>query len=193
MTAGAITAEGAIHAAALGTLGIVLMTASGGGSSTDGPPSEGQADTPSQSGSRPKPDETKPVTEEQQHSFEQSQQHLNGLSKRKQADEVGRGFERDGQKYNPEAPLLKTGKHGVDWSEGPARAIKDGRPQGQFGSAADVQYAAERGAELGPNNTGFFRLPEGHNCVDIFRMARRAHRTVFSSRCTPMARRTLTR
>ncbi|MFI0734991.1 PrsW family intramembrane metalloprotease [Streptomyces sp. NPDC021225] len=165
IAAGTITVEAAIHATALGTLGIVLMTAAGGGAPTDGPP-EGQADAGSQSGSRPKSEEPNPVTEEQQQSFSQSQQHLNGLSKRKQADEVGRGFEKDGQKYKPEAPLLKTGKHGVDWSEGTARAIRDGRPQGQFGSAADVKYAAERGAELGPNKTGFFRLPEGHNCIE---------------------------
>ncbi|MGO4759331.1 hypothetical protein AB4212_63745, partial [Streptomyces sp. 2MCAF27] len=68
--------------------------------------------------------------------------------------------------YKPEAPLLRGGKHGLDWSEGTARAIKDGRPQGRFGSAADVKYATERGAELGPGKEGFFRLPNGHNCVE---------------------------
>ncbi len=92
VAAGTITVEAAIHATALGTLGIVLMTAAGGGAPTDGPP-EGQADagSGSQSGSRPTSEEPNPVTEEQQQSFNQSRQHLNGLSKRKQADEVGRG------------------------------------------------------------------------------------------------------
>ncbi|WP_141578036.1 hypothetical protein [Actinomadura sp. WMMA1423] len=131
----------------------------------DSPPEE-QTHVESRSGERPVSRETKAVTEEQQQSFEQSQRHLDGLSKKGQSEEVGKGFERDGQRYKPEAALLKAAKHGVDWSEGRARAIREGRPQGQFGSAADVQYATERGAELGPNKTGFFRLPEGHDCVE---------------------------
>lgn len=133
-----------------------------GGATAAGPP----ADSASRGGLRPESAETRPVTEEQQQSFDQSRQYLSGLTKRKQTDEVGIGFERDAQRYKPEAPLLKAGKHGVDWAEGTARAIRDGRPQGQFGSAADVKYATERGAELGPNKTGFFRLPEGHDCVE---------------------------
>ncbi|MES9601920.1 hypothetical protein [Actinomadura sp. NPDC000929] len=127
---------------------------------------EEKTDAASSPGSRPKSEETIPVTEEQQRSFEQSQEQLDGLSKKKQSEEVGKGFERDGQRYKPEAALLKAAKHGVDWSEGMARAVRDGRPQGQFGSAADVRYATECGAELGPKKTGFFRLPEGHDCIE---------------------------
>ncbi|MGI5200200.1 hypothetical protein ACQEU6_01000 [Spirillospora sp. CA-108201] len=138
----------------------------GEGNGEDDRPPEEPAKAPSQGDSRPEPEVTSPVTEEQQRSFEQSQQHLDGLSKRKQTEEVGKGFERDGQRYKPEAALLKAAKHGVDWSEGMARAIRDGRPQGQFGSAADVRYATECGAELGPKKTGFFRLPEGHDCIE---------------------------
>jgi hypothetical protein len=36
----------------------------------------------------------------------------------------------------PEAKYLKTGKHGINWKEGPALA-KKGTPQGQWGSKAD--------------------------------------------------------
>ncbi|MER6141632.1 PrsW family intramembrane metalloprotease [Streptomyces sparsogenes] len=171
VTAGAVTTEAAIHAAALGTLGVVLMTAASGGSgaeegSSAHAPSEGQGKQSGPRDGRFPSDETVPVSEEQQGAFTQSQQQLSGLSKRKQAEEVGKGFEKDGQKYKPEAPLLRGGKHGLDWSEGTPRAVKDGRPQGRFGDAADVKYATERGAELGPGKQGFFRLPNGHNCVE---------------------------
>ncbi|MEU8124661.1 hypothetical protein AB0C21_38620 [Spirillospora sp. NPDC049024] len=132
----------------------------------NGSPPEEQTDSAKQSGAPPDSRETSPVTEEQQRSFDQIKQRLDGLSRRKQLEEVGKGFERDGLKYKPEAGLLATKKHGVDWSQGPARAIEQNQPQGRFGSAADVQYATERGAELGPSKKGFFRLPEGHDCVE---------------------------
>ncbi|WP_160161013.1 hypothetical protein [Actinomadura sp. K4S16] len=132
----------------------------------NGRPPEEETDATKQSGAPPDLGETYPVTEEQQRSFDQIKQRLDSLSKKKQLEEVGKGFERDGLKYKPEADLLGTTKHGIDWSEGMARAIKDGRPQGRFGSAADVQYATERGAELGPRKKRFFRLPEGHDCIE---------------------------
>ncbi|WP_339154927.1 hypothetical protein [Actinomadura luteofluorescens] len=135
----------------------------GGGDKDD---NEGDSDDDADESDRPPEEQTYPVTEEQQRSFNQSKQRLDGLGRRKQLEEVGKGFERDGQEYKPEAALLGTRKHGVGWSEGTARAIDQNRPQGQFGSAADVQYATECGAELGPNKEGFFRLPEGHDCIE---------------------------
>lgn len=132
----------------------------------NGRPPEEQTDAAKQGGASPDSGGTYSVTEEQQRSFDQTKERLDGLSKRKQLEEVGKGFERDGLKYKPEADLLGSTKHGIDWSEGKARAMKDGRPQGRFGGAADVQYATECGAELGPKKKGFFRLPEGHGCIE---------------------------
>ncbi|MBV6698912.1 hypothetical protein KV557_17620 [Kitasatospora aureofaciens] len=86
---------------------------------------------------------------------------LEGLSRKKQIDLVGRGIEVNGMKYKPEAPLLKGAKHGIDWTEGPSRASKEAKPQGRFGTPADVQYATERAADLRPGKSGFFKLPEG--------------------------------
>ncbi|MEV7543059.1 hypothetical protein AB0O29_11080, partial [Streptomyces sp. NPDC089915] len=107
-----------------------------------------------------------PVTEAQQADFMKSQAELDGLSRKKQIDLVGRGIEVNGVKYKPEAPLLKGAKHGIDWTEGPARASKEDKAQGRFGTPADVHYATERAAELGPGKTGFFKLPEGHGCIE---------------------------
>ncbi|MEU9101800.1 hypothetical protein [Streptomyces sp. NPDC048361] len=112
------------------------------------------------------PEDPHPVTDAQQADFMKSQSELDGLSRKKQIDVVGRGIEVNGQKYKPEAPLLKGAKHGIDWSEGPARASKEAKPQGKFGTPADVHYATERAAELGPGKTGFFRLPRGHGCIE---------------------------
>ncbi|MHC3819471.1 hypothetical protein [Streptomyces sp. DT9] len=112
------------------------------------------------------PENPHPVTETQQADFVKSQSELKGLSRKKQIDMVGRGIEFNGQKYKPEAPLLKGAKHGIDWTEGPARASKEAKPQGQFGTPADVQYATERAADLGPGKTGFFKLPEDHGCIE---------------------------
>ncbi|MEW2585755.1 hypothetical protein [Streptomyces virginiae] len=112
------------------------------------------------------PENPHPVTDAQQADFMKSQSELDGLSRKKQIDVVGRGIEVNGQKYKPEAPLLKGAKHGIDWTEGPARASKEAKPQGKFGTPADVQYATERAADIGPGRTGFFKLPEGHGCIE---------------------------
>ncbi|WP_052680551.1 hypothetical protein [Streptomyces sp. NRRL F-4428] len=112
------------------------------------------------------PENPHPVTDAQQADFMKSQSELDGLSRKKQIDAVGRGIEVNGQKYKPEAPLLKGAKHGIDWTEGPARASKEAKPQGKFGTPADVQYATERAADIGPGKTGFFKLPEGHGCIE---------------------------
>ncbi|MCX5587962.1 hypothetical protein [Streptomyces erythrochromogenes] len=112
------------------------------------------------------PENPHPVTDVQQADFMKSQSELDALSRKKQIDLVGRGIEVNGQKYKPEAPLLKGAKHGIDWTEGPARASKEAKPQGKFGTPADVQYATERAADIGPGKTAFFKLPEGHGCIE---------------------------
>ncbi|WP_327296317.1 MULTISPECIES: hypothetical protein [unclassified Streptomyces] len=110
--------------------------------------------------------EPQPVSEEQQQAFTQSQQKLSGLSKNKQIAEVNKGVEKDGQKFKPEGALTKGAKHGIDWHEGPQRAKVEGKPQGRFGSSADVKFATEKGAELGPGKTGFFKLPKDNDCIE---------------------------
>jgi hypothetical protein len=65
----------------------------------------------------------------------------------------------------PEKKLLGSGKHGVDWTEGPARAKATGKPQGQFGSEADVDFAVGKGNEIGPGNNGIFDLPDSHTSI----------------------------
>ncbi|MFJ3882872.1 hypothetical protein ACIPW5_36150 [Streptomyces sp. NPDC090077] len=112
------------------------------------------------------PENPHPISDTQQADFMKSQAELDALSRKKQVDLVGRGVEFNGQKFKPEAPLLKGAKHGIDWTEGPARASKEMKPQGKFGTPADVHYATVRAAELGPGKTGFFKLPEGHGCIE---------------------------
>jgi hypothetical protein len=66
---------------------------------------------------------------------------------------VGEGVEAGGRNFFPEQGLLEGGKHGIEWTEGPARAISDGKPQGQFANVAEVDEAVR----MGPNVTD----PEG--------------------------------
>lgn len=65
----------------------------------------------------------------------------------------------------PEAKYLGSGKHGVGWTEGPATARSLGKPQGQWGSKADLDYAAEKARSLKPGEGQWFDLPEGHSSV----------------------------
>ena len=78
---------------------------------------------------------------------------------------VKQGIIRDGQRYYPESRLLGSKKHGLDWAEGRARAMRTHTPQGQFGNLEDVMFAVERGAELGTDQSGIFSLPTGHHCT----------------------------
>ncbi|MEO7594938.1 MAG: RHS repeat-associated core domain-containing protein, partial [Byssovorax sp.] len=64
----------------------------------------------------------------------------------------------------PEAKYLRGGKHGIAWKEGPVLA-KDGGPQGQWGSAADLAYAGVKAAMLKPGEGSSFPLPKGHTSV----------------------------
>lgn len=82
-------------------------------------------------------------------------------------DLVAEGIVRGGQEFFPERGLLEGGKHGLDWTEGPARAVKEGKPQGQFGSPADVQFAVEQGSNIGPGKSGTVALPESRSFVHM--------------------------
>ena len=52
----------------------------------------------------------------------------------------------------------------MNWTEGPARAIKEGKPQGQW-AASDLDYATEMAGTLKPKESAIFDLPEGAQSV----------------------------
>jgi hypothetical protein len=116
--------------------------------------------------STPAEGDSAPVSEEERAAFTQRRSDLSGLSKNKQVAEVRKGVEADGQKYKPEGALLRGAKHGIDWSEGPQRATTSGKPQGQFGSPADVDFATRKASQLGPGKEGFFELPPDNGCIE---------------------------
>ncbi len=64
----------------------------------------------------------------------------------------------------PEAKYLKTGKHGVNWKEGPATAKSTGIPQGQW-SKADLEYAATKASTLEKGQGAWFGFPSGSTSV----------------------------
>jgi RHS repeat-associated protein len=70
-----------------------------------------------------------------------------------------------GANPRPEAKYLGSKKHGLTWTEGPAEARKTGKPQGQWGSQADLDFAGEKAGELWPMQSGTFDLPEGSQSV----------------------------
>ena len=78
---------------------------------------------------------------------------------------VRQGVVREGQRYFPEETLLGSGKHGLEWAEGRARAIDTGVPQGQFGSLEDVYFVVQKGAEIGTGRHQTYELPAGHSCI----------------------------
>ncbi len=69
--------------------------------------------------------------------------------------------------FNPyaERKLYNSGKHGIKWKEGPARARAENLPQGQFGNEQDIDFAVKMAQTLGPNKEWIFRLPEGNSSV----------------------------
>lgn len=69
----------------------------------------------------------------------------------------------------PEAKYLGSGKHGVNWKEGPATAKMsiNGRaptPQGLW-SKADLEYAATKASTLEKGQAAWFDLPPGSTSV----------------------------
>lgn len=61
----------------------------------------------------------------------------------------------------PEAKYLKSGKHGINWKEGSSLANK-GKPQGQWGSKADLDFAGSKASTLKAGEGSYFELPAGH-------------------------------
>lgn len=136
----------------------VNMTSDGGGGGGGG---EGDW-----TGTETSKSDPRPISEEDQARYTERKTDLSGMSRNKQVAEVKKGFTENGQKYKPEGNALRGGKHGVDWNEGPQRAKQEGKPQGKFGSPADVDYAVRKAAELGPGNQGFFDLPPDNDCIE---------------------------
>ena len=66
--------------------------------------------------------------------------------------------------YYVENTLYGSGKHGINWKEAKSRAKMDNKPQGKFGSEADVNYLIKC-AKVLKQGAGFFELPASHTCV----------------------------
>jgi hypothetical protein len=64
-----------------------------------------------------------------------------------------------------EKSLYGSKKHGLDWKGGPARAKKSGKPQGQFKSEADINFAVSRARTLRPGQSDEFLLPRGSKSI----------------------------
>jgi RHS repeat-associated protein len=65
----------------------------------------------------------------------------------------------------PEAALSGSKKHGIKWAEGLATAKNLQKPQGQWGSKADLQWGTEQAQSLAPGKFGTFELPKNHSSV----------------------------
>jgi hypothetical protein len=52
----------------------------------------------------------------------------------------------------------------VNWKEGQARAIKEGKPQGKW-DKTDLDFATEKANTLEPGQSGYFDLPEGSKSI----------------------------
>ena len=81
----------------------------------------------------------------------------NRLGKRVEAldyDAARLGEAHGGTRFFPEESLLSSGKHGVNWTEGEARAVKEGKDQGKFGSAFDVDSAVQVAGTLSEAQRG---------------------------------------
>lgn len=62
----------------------------------------------------------------------------------------------------PEKGYLEHGKHGIHWTEGAANAKGLRKPQGQWGSVVDLEFAAQKAATLKVREYAIFDLPKGH-------------------------------
>jgi len=80
-------------------------------------------------------------------------------------DIVSQGVMVGSQRYFPEAKLLGSGKHGLDWAEGPARVLHTGKPQGKFQHLQEITFATQKGAKLGLNQMDIFPLPPNSSAI----------------------------
>ncbi len=58
-----------------------------------------------------------------------------------------------------ERTLSGNGKHGINWTEGPARARKEGKAQGQFKSPADLEFVLASAKDIGVGGQQVINLP----------------------------------
>ena len=63
-----------------------------------------------------------------------------------------------GESLRPEAAITGSKKHGIHWKEGPARAKKTGKPQGQW-AEKDLEYATRMASTLKAGESATFDLP----------------------------------
>jgi RHS repeat-associated protein len=70
----------------------------------------------------------------------------------------------EGKSVKPEAKVKGSGKHGVKWKEGAARAKDTGKPQGQW-AEEDLDIATEAANTLKPGESGVFKLPKGSKSI----------------------------
>lgn len=70
----------------------------------------------------------------------------------------------DTKLVKPEAAVLGSKKHGINWKEGPARAKNTGKPQGQWANS-DLDFATEMANTLQPGESGYFDLPQGSESI----------------------------
>ena len=163
VSAGAIATGAGLLAAGAGQLAMdaagpdrVSMSSDSGGSGGGG----------DWSGSETTKADPKPTSEEDRAGYTQRKDELSEMRRSQQVKEVQKGIKVDGQKYKPERASLSGTKHGIDWNEGPQRAKQEGKPQGKFGSPADVDFAVRKAAELGPGHEGYFDLPPDNDSIE---------------------------
>ena len=83
------------------------------------------------------------------------------------ATKAARAAPSQGCRLFPEKALLTNGKHGVSWTEAFARAKKMNKPQGKWGSKADIDYAVNvaKSQRIPPGSEASIPLPPGHACT----------------------------
>ena len=64
----------------------------------------------------------------------------------------------------PEAAILGSKKHGVNWQEGPARAKVTKKPQGKW-VKTDIDYATKMANTLEPGRSAYFELPKNSGSI----------------------------
>ena len=68
-------------------------------------------------------------------------------------------------RLRPERKYLGSKKHGINWTEGAATAKSLRKPQGQWGSIEDLNFAGDMAATLSARKAAYFELPSSHSSV----------------------------
>ncbi len=90
----------------------------------------------------------KEIQQEGLERFKKSPEDFEEVAKKLTIEEVKKGVVKDGITYFPESDLYSNGKHGINWTEGPARLINEGKNQGQFKTLEDIHDAVKRASLL---------------------------------------------